>query len=117
MKFFETMERKKQALDRMLAAMEESGSVSLSGRHAAIGDNEAAWELGAFDGADKDPPFDDQRRDGFIIRARRDALVAKMNSGAAVDAIERIEAKLQRIELLAGLAAAFAFGVLIKLSL
>jgi hypothetical protein len=115
--FDEQMYRKKRALDSKLAWLREQGEDSPAARNSMIASNEVAWELGVFEreeGSLEDPPFG-TRRDGLIIRTRRDALEAKLNSAPIHDAVLRIEKKIQRVEMLAVLSAVASIGVALKL--
>lgn len=102
MKFVEAFKRQDEALRDGLRRLEESGESRSSSRHALEADNETAGELGAFEQSpeEEEPPFDEARRDGFIIRTRRDALVARKNSARMLDAVERIEAAVDQIRIL-----------------
>ena len=111
------MERKRKALELKLASLKEEGDDMPASRNSMIASNEVADESGIFESArgflDK-PPFE-PRRDGFIIRTRSDALETKLNSIDILNAIRRIETKLNRIEWIAAIAAAVSIGLAIKL--
>lgn len=88
--FGKSLDRKRRALEALLA----DADLSEPGvKNDLIASNETAWELGVFDGDEK-PEMDDSRRDGFIVRARRDAYAAKLHASDTLLGLSRIEREL-----------------------
>lgn len=81
----------------MAGAANANGKVEPRVRNSLIADGETGWEMGLFDDQEHRSPFDAER-DGFIIRARRDALTATLNSGDALDMLTEMESRLARID-------------------
>ena len=85
---------KHEALVERLAEL--GANDTKSQRNALVADNDIAWEIGDFDDGDK--PFSQDLRDGLLVRSRRDSLTAALNSADALDAIARLEIKIQQLQ-------------------
>jgi hypothetical protein len=90
--YADEMDKKRKALEELLQFLREKGggSCSTADYNAAIAENETAWEIGAFgEGA----PVGEDRTpagiiDGLVIRTRREALTAQLNSAKILDLLE-----------------------------
>lgn len=102
MNTLEGIERKNEVRKRRLDELREEGNLTPAAVNSVIADTETVWELDHFD-PENFGPFDEEKRDGFIIRARRDALEAKLNSVAALEGIQRIETLIRRLSVFTGI--------------
>ncbi|MFZ1773891.1 MAG: hypothetical protein WAT78_08025 [Rhizobiaceae bacterium] len=109
-------ERRNRALQLRLKALEESLEDTASARNDAHCQVETSWEAGIFKA---DGPFSRrptaEELEGFIIRARSDAMAAKLNSAQTLDEIEHFKKQLRRMEQLLGIGFGATIGLLLLL--
>ncbi|BCH23523.1 hypothetical protein [Mesorhizobium sp. L-8-3] len=77
-----------------------SPSDGQAARNHYIAHNTVAEELGVFEserGAFANPPFNEERKKGLLVRGRSDALEAKLNSAQTLDATLRVETLLTKL--------------------
>ncbi len=79
------LKRQQDALQSALAELREIGDSKLSSQNDAIASNQVEGELGVFRDDGKIAISD---QDGFSVKARADALAAKLNSAATLDKIQ-----------------------------
>ncbi len=80
-------DRKQKAFDRLKEFVAGEGDARKSTHNSIVADNETAWELGNFSEEKKPPETHDR---GMLIRARRDAFTARLNSADALDVLEKL---------------------------
>jgi hypothetical protein len=127
--FADEMDKKRKALKELLKFIREEndGWLSSSGYNAAVADNETAWEIGNFgEGAPvraKEDRISAAILDGLIVRTRRDALTAQLNSAKILDLLEgpsrkeldgsSIHEQLRAIKIICLLTLVFVVGLVI----
>lgn len=117
-----SFDRKRKALDDLLRFIREEGEDTPYERNNVISENETAWELGVFSDEamarpllERDAPLSEQVRDGMLVRARRDAMSAKLNALESGKALIRIEEKLNSLRSYVVVIAAALMAIAIKL--
>jgi hypothetical protein len=131
---FDELERKTRHLEDSLLRLKDEGDNSPQSRNEMMAHNEVLWELGAFaEEAERSGKADhpvkhgesemwtEERQRGFLIRARKDSLIAQMNSRDALAILVRQEtqisamAKKQRLmETLLGVSVGVIVAMAIK---
>lgn len=95
----EELDRKDAFHLRLTNQADEDGDISKSTKNAIDAETDTMWEVGSFSRNQKDLS---EYANGLLLRARRDAYVAKLNSRDILDLLDttqgRYKEQLDRIE-------------------
>lgn len=114
--FSRSLDRQQKALDKLLEGVD-----SVYAQNDIRAHNETAWEIGAFSDEtfakhplDRDDPLSEETRQGLLVRARRDALAAKLNAATLGDELSRISAKVDHLSVVGTITAGAVIAIAIK---